>query len=72
MYVVFVIKNRNAKDNFIVKLLDANLVRQLRPDMVVPHDCQLRRVKFLNNVIEQDYRFIKKKVRECLNQSCQC
>lgn len=26
-------------------------------------DCQLRRVKYLNNVIEQDHRFIKKKVR---------
>ena len=30
---------------------------------IVPKDCQLRRVKYLNNVIEQDHRFIKKKVR---------
>ncbi len=30
---------------------------------VLPMDCQLRRVKYLNNVIEQDHRFIKKKVR---------
>jgi transposase, IS6 family len=29
----------------------------------VPKDCQLRRVKYLNNVIEQDHRFVKKKVR---------
>ncbi len=29
----------------------------------VPKDCQLQRVKYLNNVIEQDDRFIKKKVR---------
>jgi transposase-like protein len=29
----------------------------------VPKDCKLRRVKYLNNVIEQDHRFIKKKVR---------
>jgi transposase-like protein len=29
----------------------------------MPSDCQLRRVKYLNNVIEQDHRFIKKKVR---------
>jgi transposase-like protein len=29
----------------------------------VPNDCKLRRVKYLNNVIEQDHRFIKKKVR---------
>ena len=26
-------------------------------------DCMLRRVKYLNNVIERDHRFIKKKVR---------
>jgi transposase-like protein len=32
-------------------------------DRVVPEDCLLRRVKYLNNVIEQDHRFIKKKVR---------
>ena len=30
---------------------------------VIPHDCQLRRVKYLNNVLEQDHRLIKKKVR---------
>ncbi len=32
-------------------------------EKVLPHDCTLRRVKYLNNVIEQDHRFIKKKVR---------
>ena len=32
-------------------------------EKVIPHDCKLRRVKYLNNVIEQDHRFIKKKVR---------
>lgn len=30
---------------------------------VVPKDCKLRRVKYLNDVIEQDHRFVKKKVR---------
>jgi transposase, IS6 family len=30
---------------------------------IVPQDCELRRVQYLNNVIEQDHRFIKKKVR---------
>jgi transposase-like protein len=30
---------------------------------IVPKDCTLRRVKYLNNVIEQDHRFVKKKVR---------
>jgi transposase-like protein len=32
-------------------------------EKVVPKDCKLRRVKYLNNVIEQDHRFVKKKVR---------
>jgi transposase-like protein len=32
-------------------------------EKILPSDCQLRRVKYLNNVIEQDHRFIKKKVR---------
>jgi transposase-like protein len=30
-------------------------------EKVLPHDCKLRRVKYLNNIIEQDHRFIKKK-----------
>ena len=32
-------------------------------EKIVPKDCKLRRAKYLNNVIEQDHRFIKKKVR---------
>src|SRR5215204_3957536 len=32
-------------------------------ERIVPEDCKLRRVKYLNNVIEQDHRFIKKQVR---------
>jgi IS6 family transposase len=32
-------------------------------EKIVPNDCKLRRVKYLKNVIEQDHRFIKKKVR---------
>jgi transposase, IS6 family len=32
-------------------------------ERIVPKDCKLRRVKYLNNVIEQDHRFIKKRVR---------
>ena len=37
--------------------------KQSQHEQVLPQDCQLRRVKYLNNVIEQDHRFIKKKVR---------
>jgi transposase-like protein len=32
-------------------------------ERIVSRDCELGRVKYLNNVIEQDHRFIKKKVR---------
>jgi transposase, IS6 family len=32
-------------------------------EKILPHDCKLRRVKYLNNIVEQDHRFIKKKVR---------
>lgn len=32
-------------------------------EKILPTDCNSRRVKYLNNVIEQDHRFIKKKVR---------
>jgi IS6 family transposase len=32
-------------------------------ERIIPKDCNLRRVKYLNNVIEQDHRFVKKKVR---------
>jgi len=35
----------------------------LQNEKVLPTDCTLRRVKYLNNIIEQDHRFIKKKVR---------
>jgi IS6 family transposase len=30
---------------------------------VLPRDCKLRRVKYLNNVIEQDHRFIRRRWR---------
>ena len=32
-------------------------------EKVLPSDCKLRRVKYLNNVIEQDHRFIRKRWR---------
>ncbi len=33
-------------------------------EKVLPVDCRLRRVKYLNNVIEQDHRFIRRRWRE--------
>lgn len=35
-------------------LKDATLVRE---------DCELRQIKYLNNIIEQDHRFIKRRVK---------
>ncbi len=32
-------------------------------EKVLPADCRLRRVKYLNNVIEQDHRFVRKRWR---------
>jgi transposase, IS6 family len=32
-------------------------------EKIVPKDCKLRRVKYLNNLIEQGNRFVKKKAR---------
>ena len=32
-------------------------------ERIVPQDCKPRRVKYPNNVMEQDHRFSKKKVR---------
>jgi transposase, IS6 family len=41
-------------------------VTSAQGEKVLPHGCKLRRVKSLNNTIEQDHRFIKKRVRACL------
>src|SRR5919206_4530441 len=32
-------------------------------EKILPSDCKLRRVKYLNNVIEQDHRFIRRRWR---------
>ena len=32
-------------------------------EKVLPMDCKLRRVKYVNNVIEQDHRFIMRRWR---------
>lgn len=35
-------------------------------EKVLPNVYELKRVKYLNKIIEQDHRFIKKRVRACL------
>lgn len=37
--------------------------RTLKTNHQLPPDCELRQVKYLNNLIEQDHRFIKRRTR---------
>ncbi len=41
-------------------------IRELTDEKRIPHDMPLRVKKYLNNIIEQDYRFIKKFIRNML------
>jgi len=38
-------------------------VRDLKQAGLLPKDCQRRPVKYLNNIVEQDHRFIKRRVK---------
>ena len=44
-------------------------VEQLKEEGTLPNRTQLRRCKFLNNLIEQDHRFIKRRVNAGLGSS---
>jgi len=37
--------------------------RELKAEGVIPEGCELRQVKFLNNLVEQDHRFLKRQVK---------
>ena len=39
---------------------------KLKKEKKVPLGTQIRQIKYLNNVVEQDHRFIKKRVRSML------
>ncbi|HDR7608096.1 TPA: IS6 family transposase [Bacillus mycoides] len=41
-------------------------VEELRKEKKMPLGIQLRQVKYLNNIVEQDHRFVKKRVRSML------
>ncbi|OTW56022.1 IS6 family transposase, partial [Bacillus thuringiensis serovar mexicanensis] len=41
-------------------------IRELKKQKCIPHSTPLRVKKYLNNIIEQDYRFIKKRIRNML------
>ena len=41
-------------------------IRELKDEKYIPHGMPLRVKKYLNNIIEQDHRFIKKRIRNML------
>ncbi|MGG1152965.1 DDE-type integrase/transposase/recombinase, partial [Bacillus wiedmannii] len=41
-------------------------IRELKEEKCIPHVMPLRVKKYLNNIIEQDHRFIKKRIRNML------
>lgn len=41
-------------------------IEQLKKEKSIPEGMQIRQLKYLNNIVEQDHRFIKKRVRSML------
>ncbi len=41
-------------------------IQELKEEKHMPEGIQMRQVKYLNNIVEQDHRFIKKRVRSML------
>lgn len=41
-------------------------IEQLKSEKKIPSGIQTRQLKYLNNIVEQDHRFIKKRVRSML------
>ncbi len=37
--------------------------KELKEEGTIPNRCELRQVKYLNNIVEHDYRFIKRRVK---------
>src|SRR5437762_3882469 len=37
--------------------------KELQAEGAIPDSCELRQVKYLNNIVEQDHRFIKRRVK---------
>ncbi len=38
-------------------------ISELKAEGAIPEGCELRQVKYLNNIVEQDHRFIKRRVK---------
>jgi len=43
-----------------------NAIQELKNDRILPKNVSLRQIKYLNNIVEQDHRFIKRIVRPML------
>ncbi|MED0906612.1 DDE-type integrase/transposase/recombinase, partial [Bacillus nitratireducens] len=41
-------------------------IEQLKKEKSIPNSMRLRQQKYLNNIVEQDHRFIKKRIRSML------
>ncbi len=41
-------------------------IQKLKEEKHMPEGVQVRQVRYLNNIVEQDHRFIKKRVRSML------
>ncbi|WP_305927847.1 IS6 family transposase [Bacillus mycoides] len=41
-------------------------IEQLKKEKRIPIGTKIRRIKYLNNIVEQDHRFIKKRIRSML------
>ncbi|MGS0414838.1 IS6 family transposase [Bacillus mycoides] len=41
-------------------------IEQLKKEKSIPTGTKIRRIKYLNNIVEQDHRFIKKRIRSML------
>lgn len=59
-----VLKNQHTEEPYVINV-DKNkayppAIKDLKNDKILPGNCKIRQVKYLNNGIEQDHRFIKK------------
>ncbi|EOO71732.1 hypothetical protein IIC_04248 [Bacillus cereus VD021] len=45
-------------------------IEQLKKEKSIPNGMRLRQQKYLNNIVEQDHRFIKKRIRSMLGFKC--
>ncbi|WP_141520929.1 DDE-type integrase/transposase/recombinase, partial [Bacillus pseudomycoides] len=45
-------------------------IKRLKKEKSIPNGMRLKQQKYLNNIVEQDHRFIKKRIRSMLGFKC--